>query len=189
MQPIDAYSEKAMAETAGVSAKELSGMKPVGVLRSMMIMASGRSWWEAQYANGKTVTEWDTIEGRVISPLGNPARSRWEEIPKKGLVALRLLAPNGQASELRTTGEYCLFQFKRGGVSVGAGPSFVAKHLLPQLHCHYHVIGVVVDTNGSCECRAWDYSEKKIIKFRDNITHMAFDNIGPLNLGEAVGIK
>lgn len=182
MERTDAYSERGVAEAVGVSTKDLPGMKPVGVIRSMMIMASGRSWWEVQYANGKTIAEWDTVQGKIFSPLGNPLTSRWEEIPKAGLSVLRLLTPDGKGSELRTTGEYCLFQFKRGSVSVGAG-------IKSDLHCAFHVIGVVVDTNGSCECRAWDYREKKLIKFRDNVMHMAFDNIGPLNLGEAVGIK
>src|SRR5262245_41621796 len=112
MQYSDQYSGRELASQLNVQERELPAMKPIGRIRAMMILAAGRSWWEAQYANGKTVAEWDTLQGSVFTPLGNPATSRWEEIDKQNLVALRLLCPNGKAGELRTTGSYTLFQLK-----------------------------------------------------------------------------
>jgi hypothetical protein len=158
-------------------------MKPVGMIRAKLISLSGRSWWEAQYSNGKTVAEWDTLQSSILTPLGDSSSSRWEEISKQNLVALRLLCPNGQAGELRTTGSFCLFQLKSGVFSLEG------KGITSMQTCHYHIIGVILDTNGKCECRAWDYRNKKMLRFFDNITNMAFDNIGALHLGEAVGVK
>lgn len=169
--------------------KMLPSMKPVGPVRSLMIKLSGRSWWEAQYLSGKVVAEWDTLQGEIFNPLGNQATSRWEEIPKAGLVAIRLLCPNGQAGELRTTGSYSIFQLKSGRVSVTVSPQNFSGNRSQNLHCLYHIIGAIVDTNGKCMCYAWDYEAKTLLKFEDNVTNMAFDNIGQLNLGEAVGIK
>lgn len=185
----DIYNEQAMADKLGVGLRDLSGMRPVSQFRAMMIRMSGRSWWEAKYASGKQIAEWETIQGKVLTPLGNPATSRWEEIDKRGLVALRLLCPNGKAGALLTSGSYNLFQLKSGVSTVTVAPAGVAVNPEPTLHCHYHIIGAVTDTNGTCECYAWDYQNKELLKFKDNVTHMAFDNIGPLNLGEAVGIK
>lgn len=185
----DSYQPDDVAKRLGIGTKELPAMKPIGKIRGVMVMASGRSWWEALYSNGKTVAEWDTLQSKsLFTPLGNQSTSRWEEIDKKNLIALRLICPNGKIGEHRTTGSYCLFQFKSGVISIAAG---VVGAKLPkeELHCHYHVIGVITDINGGCDCYAWDYQAKNLIKFKDNVTHMAFDNIGPLNLGEAVGIK
>lgn len=169
--------------------KQLIGMQPIGKVRSVMIMASGRSWWEAQYASGKTVAEWDTLQGSVFTPMGNPATSRWEEISKKDLVAIRLLCPNGKAGELRTAGSYCIFQLKSGAISQTAGIGFGKIKATADLHCHYHIIGVIKDNNGNCDCYAWDYSNKHLLKFSDNVLNMRFNNIGALSLGDAVGIK
>lgn len=193
MRYVDQYKPDQLTDTVGASLSDLPGMKPIGRLRAMMILASGRSWWEAQYASGKTVAEWDTLQGSIFTPMGNPATSRWEEIEKHSLAALRLLCPNGKAGELRSTGSYCLFQLKSGSIAVPAGPIGIAGRLgdliAPEQHCRYHVIGAVTDTNGSCDCYAWDYQGKRLLKFQDNVQHMAFNGIGPLNLGEAVGVK
>lgn len=157
-------------------------MEPVGKVLATMIKNSKKSWWQVEYVGGKVLSEWNTLTGLLFSPLGNSSSSKWEEIPKKDLTTLRLLCPNGEAAELKTTGTYCLFQLKSGILSVGIGtPASRA--------CHYHIIGCINDTNGNCDCYAWDYREQKLLKFKDNVLHMGFDSIGPLSLGEAVGIK
>lgn len=186
----DSYQPEKIADRLGIGIKELPGMKPIGPVRAVMIMASGRSWWEAQYSSGRIVSEWETLQGKsIFSPFGNPATSRWEEIDKQNLIAIRLLCPNGKAGELRTAGSYCLFQLKSGVLSVAAGIGKLTKLPQEELHCHYHIIGAVKDTNGNCDCYAWDYENKKLLKFTDNILRMRFDNIGALNLGEALGVK
>lgn len=187
MKYTDAYDEKGLFRKTGLNVKELAGMKAPSWLMMKMVMLSGRSWWQVMYAGGKELCEWETLQGKLLNPLGNPATSRWEEIEKRNLRAVRILCPNGQVGELRTEQDFALFQLKSGVISIGAG---MAGQELPkeELHCHYHIIGAVLDSNGKCECRAWDYRNKTMIKFSDNVLHMAFNGIGPLSL-EAVGIK
>lgn len=181
MQYKDSYNQQDILSATGLNVKELMGMKPPSWARMKMIMLSKRSWWEAMYHGGKTISEWETLQSGILNPFGDPATSRWEEIGKRGLRALRLLCPNGQVGELRTEIDYALFQLKSGVISVGVASG-------EEMHCHYHIIGAVVDGNGKCECRAWDYRNKTMLTFSDYVTHMAFDNIGPLSL-EAVGVK
>jgi len=143
-----------------------------------MIHQSGRSWWQARYSDGKVLSEWDTLTDKIKLPIGNGRTSRWEEIPKKGMVGLRLLCPNGMAGELEAPEGYRFFQLKVGGVMVG-------------MNGHYtdaHIIGVVENDNGDCFCRAWDYRLRQLIEFRDNIYNMKFCNVGRLSL-EAQGVK
>lgn len=151
-----------------------------------MIQRSGRSWWQAMYASGKVLSEWDTLPGRVQLPLGAGEGSRWEEIPKKGLVGLRLLCPNGMAGELRAQGEFSFFQLKTGGIDRSI--SLVTGGAKSGKFIDAHIIGVVYDVNGSCRCRAWDYRTKQLLQFDDNVTNFQFNNIGPLSL-DVVGLR
>ena len=142
-----------------------------------MIRASGRSWWQARYSDGKVFSEWDTLTVKLLLPIGNGKSSRWEEAPKKGMVGLRLLCPNGMAGELEAPEGHRFFQLKVGGVGVSiGGPARVSRY------CDAHIIGVVTNTEGDCLCRAWETKDKKLIEFRDNIYNMAYRHVGRLNL-------
>lgn len=146
-----------------------------------MIRASGRSWWQARYANGKILSEWDTLTDKVRLPIGASNSSRWEEVPKKDMVGLRLLCPNGMAGELAAPEEFRFFQLKVGflDVIIGGGSSRSTGA---------HIIGVVQDAEGNCLCRAWETKEKRLIEFRDNIHNMKYHNIGRLSL-EPQGLR
>ena len=132
-----------------------------------MIRASGRAWWQARYSDDKVLNEWDTIPGKVVYrngrkvnlaplfPVPGGNNSRWEEVPKKGMVGLRLLCPNGMAAELEAPEGFRLFQFKvtyfdilMFGGGFGSGGSLRTQTA--------HVIGVVQDADGNCLCRAWE---------------------------------
>jgi hypothetical protein len=142
-------------------------------LTEWMVKSSNRSWWQARYSSGKVVSEWSTL---TSSNLG---QTHWELIPKKGMVGLRLLCPNGMAGELAAPEGYRFFQLKAGGTDVGPGGG------------HYidaHIIGVVEDHDGRCLCRAWDYHLNQLIQFNDNIFAMKFCQIGKLAL-EPQGLK
>ena len=116
---------------------------------------SGRSWWQVKYYGGKVISEWEGID--------------WTDISKNGIVALRLLCPNGMAGELQADDGF--FQLKSGFVEAGK-----------QSQCEAHIIGVVTSINGECTCRAWDYRIKKLTEFKDNVTDMKYLNIGRLNM-------
>ena len=147
-----------------------------------MIRRSGRSWWQARYAGRRVLSEWDTAQGvsKFLPILAAGRTSRWEEVPKKGMVGLRLLCPNGMAGELEAPEGHRFFQLKAGGMDVGIGFTGgvgSAKH-----SCDAHIIGVVEDIEGNCLCRAWETKEKRLIEFRDNIYGMKYRNIGALSL-------
>jgi hypothetical protein len=149
-------------------------------LLASMIRASDRSWWQARYSEGRILSEWDTLLGKVKLPTNKNGSSRWEEIPKKGMVGLRLLCPNGMAGELEAPEGYRFFQLKVGGASVSLG--FIGGIKGLQRFCDAHIIGVVSDIEGNCFCRAWETKAKRLIEFRDNIFNMKYQNIGKLNL-------
>lgn len=149
-----------------------------------MIEHSGRSWWQARYSDGKVLSEWDTLTGRIRLPLGLGKSSRWEEAPKKGMVGLRLLCPNGMCGELEAT-EGCRFiQLKAGGIDVGFGQKGAAT----RRYCDAHIIGAILNTEGNCFCRAWETKERRLIEFYDNVFNMKYRNIGKLNL-DVQGIR
>ncbi|MDP2729140.1 MAG: hypothetical protein Q8O55_01500 [Dehalococcoidales bacterium] len=145
-----------------------------------MIKHSGRSWWQCRYSSGKILSEWDTLTTKLRLPVGPGGSSRWEEVNKDGMVALRLLCPNGMAGELEAPEGHKFFQLKAGGIMVGAGK---ASHYLGA-----HIIGVVRDVTGECLCRAWDYRSKLLVEFEDNIYSMQYLQIGCLSL-EVQGLK
>lgn len=140
-------------------------------LEALSIRRSGRSWWEARYSDRQTVAEWDTLVGTLLLPLNAGKSSRWEDIPKDRMVGLRLLCPNGMAGELEAPEGHRFLQLKYGGFMVGSGQ-----------FCEAHIIGVVRNIAGDCLCRAWEYRERRLIEFEDNIFHMKYRQIGQLSL-------
>lgn len=116
--------------------------------------------------------------GKILLPTGSGKSSRWEEVPKKGMIGLRLLCPNGMAGELEAPEGHQFFQFKVGGVDVGMGSNSGGV----KRYCDAHVIGVVVNGNGDCLCRAWETKERRLIEFRDNVFGMRYRGVGALCL-------
>lgn len=114
---------------------------------------------------------------KVLLPSNNGKSSRWEDVPKDGMVGLRLLCPNGMAGELEAPEGHKFFQLKAGGLDVGFGPGAKTTR-----YCDAHIIGVVVNSEGDCLCRAWETKEKRLIEFYDNIFSMKYRNIGRLSL-------
>lgn len=155
-------------------------------LIAAMIRRSGHSWWQARYSTGKMLSEWDTLTDKIGLPIGNGKSSRWEEVPKQGMVGLRLLCPNGMAGELEAPEGFRFFQLKAGGMDVGMG--FTGGVTGIKRFCDAHIIGIVEDDEGSCLCRAWETKERRLIEFHDNIHSMKYRNIGALSL-EAQQLK
>lgn len=147
------------------------------------ILGSGQSWWQVRYASGKIISEWKTKQfTSFFFPTKAQSRTtRWEDIPKTGIRGLYLLCPNGQVGALESDGDYQFFQLKSGVISLGAGQNGST--------IHSHIIGKVDDADGSCVCWAWNYDEKRLVRFTDNVTHLAYNGIGPLSLGEHTGVK
>lgn len=142
------------------------------------IRTSGRSWWVAQYRDGTTLAEWETIPlvKRLILPL-NPkqgARSRWEEARKDGMIGLRLFCPDGRVGGLEAKRDHLLFQLKVAKENVGTGGAPSGHEILA------HVIGVC-DDDGSCQCFAWEFPGR-LVQFRDNVHRFAYYGFGPLSL-------
>jgi hypothetical protein len=145
-----------------------------------MIRASGRSWWQCRYSSGKRLAEWDTMTTKVLLPSNNGKSSRWEDVPKDGMVGLRLLCPNGMAGELEAPEGHKFFQLKVGGIGVSMGFAGDGKGVTR--YCDAHIIGVVLNSEGDCLCRAWETKEKRLIEFRDNVYGMKYRQIGRLSL-------
>lgn len=151
-----------------------------------MIRRSGRSWWQCRYSSGKVLSEWDTMTTKFLWPLGNGKTSRWEEVSKDGMVGLRLLCPNGLAGELEAPEGHRFFQLKVGVAQVAMG--FTGKIKGIGRSCDAHIIGVVLNGEGDCLCRAWEHKEKRLVQFQDNVHNMKYRDIGPLSL-EVQGLK
>ena len=147
-----------------------------------MIRRSGRSWWQARYSNGKVLSEWDTLLSKILLPSSSPRTSRWEEVPKKGMVGLRLLCPNGIAGELEAPEGFRFFQLKVGYFDVSIGKPGGGRST------GAHIIGVVTGVNGDCLCRAWSYKTQKLLQFTDNIYDFQFEHLGRLSL-DVQGLK
>ena len=171
-----------------------------------MILRSGRSWWMARYESGKILAEWDTIQKDKTStdltgaekttlrdlltkgfrsslwlPFASQGgTTQWEDIPKRGMRGLYLVCPVGApgVAALETSTDYQFFQLKVGYLTAGEGRQ-----------CAAHIIGKVKADDGRCICYAWEYARRKIVRFEDNVTHMAYEGIGPLRLDQSVGIK
>lgn len=143
-----------------------------------LIKRSGHSWWQCSYSNGKVLNEWDTSSTKL--PFGDGRSSKWETVLKDGMVGLRLLCPDGAIGKLETSENCKFFQLKVGRFDVGYDFS--------RRYCNAHIIGVVIDSDGTCFCKAWEVQNKKLIEFHDNVFDMKYQNIGRLNT-DVQGLK
>lgn len=146
---------------------------------SELVRSSGRSWWEARFASGRVVTEWEMVSN-VAAPPRLIEGGHWDELAHTDLVGVRLLCPDGTAAELASKLGARLFQFKVGGMAASAGAT--------AQWCSAHVIGAVVDASGACACRAWETFERRLVTFEDNVFDMRYRSVGPLAL-EHLGVR
>lgn len=147
-----------------------------------LIRASGRPWWEVRYRGGRVVSEWDTILGLGTSLLPewmtmNGRRSRWEELPKSGMIGARLLCPDGQVGEIVAARDAAIFQFKVGQLRIGG-----------ERRCEAQVVGVIDNDQGDCSCFAWETAEWGLVRFTDNVHAFRYRTVGPLGI-ESLGLK
>lgn len=158
-------------------------------LEQAQIIRSGRSWWQVHYSSGKVISEWSTLQWtKIFSPLGPAASSRWEEIPKFGMRGLYLFCPNGKAAALEADGDYCFFQLKSGFVDLSASFNAGRRGIIER-HCAANIIGKVDSDDGHCSCYAWEVDEKRLVRFEDNVTRMAYRQIGAISLGQHTGVR
>jgi hypothetical protein len=129
-------------------------------LLSAMIKLSGRPWWQAAYRDGKVVSEWDTAPG-ILSKIAGPrsdmwGKSRWEELKKAGMVALRILTPEGMAAELQARDpegkllDQRFIQLRQTGRDIAMMPGAQNRRYMI-----FQMIGAVED-DGQVECRSYE---------------------------------
>lgn len=125
------------------------------------VVRSGRSWWQVRYVDGRELAEWETVPGGPRDARPDSAvwrATRWEEVPKRGIVGLRLLCPNGLAGELETNNpEGRFFQFKDGELDVAFGVGGARRGIATRRRASAHVVGCVGD-DGVAEC--WSYENR-----------------------------
>jgi hypothetical protein len=126
---------------------------------------TGRSWWRVRYSDGTVINEWDGPD--------------WSLLPRKGLVAVRLVCPNGKIAELGNSIDASdrLFQLKVGIRTAGDGKQTLA-----------HVIGIITGTDGQCSCAAWEPDPGRLVAFEDSVFAMRYQDIGRLS-ADVLGIK
>lgn len=125
---------------------------------------TGRCFWEALRWDGKTYREVDGID--------------WLDLPKAGLVDLRLIAPDGTGRGFGNTADATgrLFQLKGATFSAGLGGGGGGRQL------DFHLIGMIKDTSGQCVCWVYDHRLKAWLPpLDDNFFAMEFSQLGPLN--------
>lgn len=132
-----------------------------------MIAASGLSWWEARYSDGREVAEWDSIGGgnALLPTREGAAHSRWEEIDHTGLRSLRLICPDGRAGAITVKRDNALWQLKLGEVALfgGTGRRRVA-HLIGGLTCDH--LTNCPHGGGETVCWAWEDAEYEPVMVR-----------------------
>lgn len=133
---------------------------PTAVIARM----TGLCYFEALRWDGQVYREVDGID--------------WMELPKRGLVDLRLIAPDGTGRGFGNTADASgrLFQFKGATLmaGIGAGGSGRTRD--------YHLIGMIKDTSGQCLCWVFDHRANAWLPpFEDNFYAMQFEQLGSLN--------
>ncbi len=150
-----------------------------------MVRMSGRSWWSVDYAI-RSVHEWDTAPGRIRTPLTiDSRRSLWEELTKVGIRRALLCCPDGHVGAVEQPQDGRLFQFKIGSVEFGMGGPVGGR----QSWCDAHVLGIVTNPEGDCECWAWEPRNWRLIHFHDSIWDFQYRKLGRLAVTETLQLR
>lgn len=121
--------------------------------------AQGRSYWAARYRDRhEDLYEWDVD---------------WVDLPRAGLVEVRLHCPNGQVGVLGNTVDLSdrAFQFKEAAVLVPGG-----RQTLRQ------TIGILLSPEGEALTYSWDYQRRALVgPVQEKVTHTAYlPSAGPV---------
>lgn len=136
------------------------GLIPSALLARM----TGRAYWEARCADGRVRREADGID--------------WLDLPKKGLVDLCLIGPDGTGRGFGNTADATgrLFQLKGATLRVGVGGGGGGRSR------DFHLIGLIKDVSGRCICWAYEHDTRRWVgPFEDTFHDMAYRQLGPLN--------
>ncbi len=141
---------------------------PTNILTRARLL--GRPFWQARYHDGREVSEWEVD---------------WSLLPRRGLVAVRLVCPDGAVGVLGNSVDASdrLLQFKVGFADVsldgpGGGMTTSAQ-----------VIGMLKDTSGTVQCWAWETNPGRLVgPFLDNWFDFRYGAVGPLS-PEVLGVR
>jgi hypothetical protein len=116
-----------------------------------------RSYWRAEYVDRAPIDE---------------RSCDWIQLPRRGLVQLALVCPNGKMGVLgHSSGQldHRAFQFKIAHADVGLGGG-------GERATDAQVIGVLVDAvSGRCVCYAWEYGPRRLVgPFEDHLFDFAY---------------
>lgn len=132
---------------------------------ALIARMSGRALWEVRYHDGTIRREADGID--------------WMDLPKRGLVNLSLVAPDGTGRGFGNTSDATgrLFQLKGATLTVGIGGPGGKRSR------DFHLIGMLKDVTGQCVCWAWEHDAVRWDgPFEDNFFAFQYRQLGPLNL-------
>jgi hypothetical protein len=155
----------------------------------------GVSFWQVRYRDGRIVTEGDVD---------------WPLLPRRGLVAARLICPNGELGLIdNIEGDERIFQFKCARASMALVVEQTIWQAASMRQRDAQVLGVILDTNGTCRCHVWEQPIKgesqivhpdgvietrqyvrpgRLLTFEDNVWDFKYRNIGRL-AAKQLGIK
>lgn len=150
-----------------------SGLPDIALINAKLRAGiTRRAYWQCRFFGGKVISEYESC-------CPKHKTFDWPELTRRGRVAIRLVAPNGNHAVLCDNRDATdrIFQFKRATLTAGVGRA-----------THAHVIGLITDTAGNCSCVAWLPEPGIFHGFRDNVWNMQFDNTGRLGF-DVLGIK
>jgi hypothetical protein len=116
---------------------------------------SRRAYWQCRYRDGRIVSEWERD---------------WIALPRTGLVACRLVCPNGQVGEVGNSVDASdrILQFKIAVAGVGSGGEGGRATVA-------HVIGILNNPNGDCTLFAWEPEPGRLVgPLSDNFHAMEY---------------
>lgn len=121
-----------------------------------------RPYWALRYLGGRVVEEPDCD---------------WLDAPRQGRQSLRLYCPNGDSVTFEAEGDGTgkFLQFKQAVITAAIGHFSGPSGTLCQ------VVGMVVGTDGTALCAAWEYDPGRLVRFEDNVYAMKYGNIGRLS--------
>jgi hypothetical protein len=167
----------------------------IEALDRLVARRSGTSFWQVRYRDGRIITEGDID---------------WSLLPRKGLIAARLICPDGQVGRIdNIDGDERLFQLKAGRLMMGIRSEGMTARANSMRRCDAQILGVILDTVGTCKLHVWEYPIRgeyqivhpdgvvetrayarpgRLITFEDNVFAMRYANIGRLS-ADVLGIR